>query len=247
MATTKNDASIALTLDAFSAHLNDLAGENLAFAVDVRRLAVLRRELALIEAAKAPLRDTLKELYASGRVAEFGGRVFKQIAPTPVTVKRSVPSALIKKREPRLWAAARVLSPYVSVKPVGLDEQVTQTRAELAVGTLPGFNDPRYPDQVAQAYLSFPKVAPIKDQVDVIASRLRAVAARFDWDGTAREFADGWKLALTQLKYDSDRLRDISPELWEKLAVQTQVGGVQRFYFGRPGVDDAEADEVDGD
>lgn len=239
MATTKIDQ----TLLGFSRYLDDLAGEELRFAGKVQHLAVMRREVALIQAAKAPIWDTLKGLYESGRVPTFDGRVLKSTAPTPVTTKRAVPSAVIKKREPRMWEAARVLSPYVSVKAVGIDEHITQTEAERAVGTLPTFDDPRYPDQVARAYLAFPKQQPIKDRIEVLAAELRAIAARFAWDGTARVFDDGWTVALTQLKYDSDRLRDISPELWEKLAVETRVGGTTRLYFGRPGVDDDADDD----
>lgn len=215
------------TLQEFSDLIDAHMGAKVGFADHVTGLYLVRADLASIKAARKTANDRVKELAALGET-RGGGYEVRQSAPTPVVVKRAVPSAAVQKLDKALWAAAKVPTPFVQVKP--------HPTAPAAVSSL---RLPRMPERGGlAAVIEHLKVnlPGLKDLTEVQQDHLDAldkIGANAGWDGLPIEFADRWLVSLRRLQYDSERLREIAPEAWERLAVSKPTGGITRTYLAR--------------
>lgn len=249
MATKKvnPDVTVAgIPLDAFSAKVDAHLGEQADFAGTIRHLAVVRAQKAIIDGRRKPIYEVCKALAESGREVRYGDKVLVRTTAAAPVVKTSVPAAVIKKHDPRLWADSRLIRPFVSLKAVGAEGDMVTARAEVAVGKLgrlPAIPDGRRSDEAAAALMAMPPVTPLTAQETELVAALRDIARRAGWDGLPYVFSDGWTAQLNQLQYNSDRLQVIAPELWDKLAVQTTTTPAPRWYFKTVGDDDDEGSD----
>lgn len=201
-----------LTLDQFDAQLNDHAGEAVGFADTVRRLRAVRANLTAGETRRKELREVVAAAHDAGagrtnkwRVAVFTG---------PTRPKPGVPSAVLKKHNPRLWDRARVLTPWVTVTAPPTADPVDR---ELWLPPEPGRGslDPVF-DGLSRLSAG---MADFRREENELKDRLRDIAHDNGWNGLPIVMADRWTVGLTTLRYSSDALRELDPETFDRLAV----------------------------
>ena len=77
---------------------------------------------------------------------------------------------------------------------------------------------------------------------DTIAA-LEKLGAEFGWDGDAQVFSDGWTVQLNRVQFSADKLRELEPEVFDRLAVTKVRATSPRVYIGQISSDDN--DEID--
>lgn len=233
-----------ISLEQFSKAVDEHYGAPLGFAPAVRRLWLVRAQLAVITKRRQAIFALVKDHYAAGnRVAAVDGASIhlRMTRPAPVVVKKAVPSAVIKKHDKKLWEAARVRAPYVTtIAPLVADDTVLPNPAAL-----PAVPDAGDLPSLVRAYRAVPKTDGLTSEETDAVDALEKIAANTSWDGQAISFTDGWGVGLVQLRYSSDRLAEIAPDVYEQLAVETTTGGSQRVIIA--GSTDPEDTELDGE
>lgn len=230
------------TLIEFDQKLNAFARREMGFAQTVTNLAHVRARMSVITDRRKEVFDVVKAWHAEGQQTSVPGIELRQTKPAEMSRVRAVPAGVIKKRDPKLWAASRVVKPRVSVKPPKFAAAAIRDAAVLAVGPLPACADGASLDEAVIAYRSMPGMGELKEHEQKYIDHLKLCATIGQWDGLPIEFRDGWEFGLSSLQYDSERLRVIAPGLWEQLAVDSERGGNSRVIVGKIGADDLDGD-----
>lgn len=244
------------TLAQFSAQLDAHFGEPSGFADTVMALYVVRAQIARLTRHRQACSSALRIQHDRGvsRVLGSGGtpwelRVSK---PTAVVTKRYAPSDRVKKADAKLWAAAKVPKPFLQVK----SHPVRPLRVEVPADISTSSTVDVYglePRDLVEHIKGLPPMAPLKETEQAHHDALDKIAANAGWDGLPIEFADFWLVGLRRVQFDSDRLREIDPDAWERMAVDKQYGGTTRLYIANLGGADAsddgltDLDEIDGE
>lgn len=223
------------TLDEFSAALDDHLNADVGFADAVRDLWVTRQRLANLESARRETFEHVKTAFHTGTrvVGEFE---LRETARREPEVYRAVEAAVVKKHAPAAYAAARTLVSRVSVSaPRGSADLVPRDRVPKLPKTVTA-------EAAVRAYKSdlFSLIKLLKSEEVDLLGRLEKIAAEAGWDGTEQVFADGWKAALKREQFSGERLREIDPDLWDRLAVTKVREQQPRVYLAKRGeVDEA--------
>lgn len=229
------------TLAQFDAEVRQQIGID-DFAATVQALWVARQRIAALERARKEAYEQVKVAYDSGTRLAAGWEIRVSRGGQP-EVYRAVDSAEVKKRAPAAYAAARTLVRRVSV-----------TAPKGAEPPLPKDRVPRLPKVVTaeaamRAYKSedFGLLKQLRDDETDLVGRLEKIAADAGWDGEEIVFADGWKAATHRRQFSGERLREIDPDTWNKLAVTKVRENRPRVYVAKPGADDDGAVDLDGE
>ncbi|AXN53338.1 hypothetical protein PBI_THONKO_66 [Mycobacterium phage Thonko] len=178
----------------------------------VLALAVAREKQRQIKELRAAAHARCKALAERGAA---GAGPYRFVTTVRTTTKTAVPSEKLKAAHPKLWAAARVRVPYVAVKPPkDVDLPVTLPRLPVCGRLAP-------PEQAAAIYLDPAyknSLALVKEDIEDAKAVLNEIADRIEWDGHALHFADGWRVTTSTLRYESDMLAVIAPDVFDALA-----------------------------
>lgn len=214
MPTKKSARQEPLTLAQFDVAVDEHAGSPQLFASTVRALRECRAESAAVQERRDEVFAVMKDHYERGDHDAGEYRLDKARDGEPKT-RRTVPSAVIKKHSPTLWSQARVQVPYVQAK-------APANTPGVAVESLPSVPERARLADVVAVYQSLGgRLAELREVEQEMVDRLKKIGANNGWDGLPIEFADGWKVSLTQLQYSSERLAMIAPETFACLAVET--------------------------
>ncbi|AGT13977.1 hypothetical protein PHELEMICH_63 [Mycobacterium phage Phelemich] len=250
--TTKNDNALPYSLDEFEAELTKHLNRPAGFADAVRHLAAVRDASKRLQARRDAIFASVKEAHAAGtRLVNAGGRRwYLKEAVTPGSTSRTVSAAAVKKADPALWEQCRVPKQRVAVTaPAGARLDPLDVR-------LPAL--PYRSSDVGAAVMAyksplFDQFAQIKADEEAAVSSLQKIAADAGWDGEACTFTDGWKVSLVSLVFDGEKMRATDPETYERLSTVSTRSAVKRVIVtdydvavAKGEVDEAEADEIDG-
>lgn len=245
MTTTDEKDVRDVTLDEFETQLREYAGRDVGFADAVRDYWAASKQLAAVEAARKAVFERIKVEHAKGNTVvqfrpedELGpGKVLRQAKPSVRRVPATVPSARIKRWNGGLWKAARVPTSYMKVT------APPSARVAAPEGLAVPDDSAKLYD-LLKAYEAMPSAAEFTEAKTDAKIRLAKIAADMgDWDGLPIEFADGWVVGTHALRYSSDKLREIAPDVWEKLADPPRdVETAGRVYVDdlKPGRDDVD-------
>lgn len=245
----KTTAALPVTLSQFSDQLDRDLGRRAEFASTVRELYVTRTQLAYLREARRPLFERIVAGYDDGhRIVTGSGYELRCTAAGVPMVYRAVDSAAAKKADKVAWAAAAVEVPYVSAKAPGLvDEQFRAALSEWNLNGLTDFNTAPSLTLAAavRAYKEHPAWAQLKGLRAVEVTLVTELTAlrddpRVDWDGMALTFADGWSASVVRRQYSSERLAEVAPALFERLAVTKVKAAAAHVYVAREGSGDAD-------
>ncbi|AHB79380.1 hypothetical protein JAMAL_60 [Mycobacterium phage JAMaL] len=229
------------TLAQFSAALDDHAGQPVGFDVLVRKLFTARAQIKQLEDARKGVFEHVKNAYELGHRV-VGGYELKVSHPAPGEPYQAVSSAEVKKQAPAAWRRAQAVVPWVSVQaPAAVAAAVPVIEAPDGSG----FMAPEAAVLTHREHPAWKKIKLLKDiEQDAIAA-LEKLGAEFGWDGDAQVFADGWQVQLNRVQFSAEKLRELEPDVFDRLAV-TKVRAVSpRVYIGKISTD--EADEMDGE
>ncbi|URM86159.1 hypothetical protein SEA_BIGGITYBASS_59 [Gordonia phage BiggityBass] len=170
----------------------------------------------------------------------------REVAPEP---KWTVPSAVAKKAAPQVWARAKRTASRVATTPPKTLAVPTVAQLDMRLPAVPAEGErwelrrivDNYEDASDVPYASDEDAAKARlveystDRLGFVPPELRGDPGIEPpmWDGTPIVFGDGWKVGLTVTQYDADVLREIAPELWEKLAVQVTPASYETVYVSR--------------
>lgn len=212
--------TINQTLSAFSDEVDEYLGRNAGFGSTVQGLAEARAQLRAVEAARAAYYDRLKAEQQRG--CEFvitdDRKVRLALMERPKQTRRSVPADRVKKYDQRLWQKAKAVVPFVQAKAphwakpdaVGYARRVVRP-ADTLVTLVNGYDDAR------------PVLVELRETEADLVARLGDIGDEAGWDGLPLIFTDEWVVSLRREQYSSDRLREIEPDLWNRLCVETVV------------------------
>lgn len=238
-----------VTLAQFSAEVDDHLNASVGFADHVLGLHRCRiigkqisewRKLTGLQMAVAYERGESR--------ASVGGAVYelRRSAPSAVKVTRNAPSAEVKKASPTLWKAAHTIKPFATVKSDPLHPRRVDVPEGLQLPPLPTSEDSLA--TIIERRKAAPTDGALRDEEQEHIEALEKIAANAGWDGLPIEFSDRWLVGLRRLQYDSDRLREVDPAAWERLAVVKPTGGTTRLYVAEIGVMEADgAVDLDGE
>ncbi|UXE04437.1 hypothetical protein SEA_FUNSIZED_66 [Mycobacterium phage Funsized] len=260
--TTKDqrDETLAEFSSAVDAHLGRPAG----FARAVADLADVRARIKRIEERRSSIYRELEQRHR----ARGGGPVLVPSSRggepwvlrrtnAKVSVTRTVPAEIAKKADRAVYEAARVAKAKLRLVPPPL------WRGSGDVDKLPALPNPGTDTGAVIALYrakQFDVLAELRQLEDDARLALDKIAADCGWDGGETNgpilFADGWEIGLRTREYSADRLREIDPALFDRLAVTKEraagtrimvVGLEQAFALGYVTEEDLEADEIDGE
>lgn len=209
------------TLAEFSAAVDDHYGKAMGLLDTVRTLAAARADIARLEARRKEIGAVRDQRFKQGTTivrTGGGGGVYLYASETASARKKAVSSAVAKKSNPALWDRARTWKPFVrAAAPSGV---------VLPLGTykLPPVPTNHHDMAMVLSFYGAPcfdALAGLRERENTAVARLHQLRDVTDWDGAPIAFADGWEVGLHRLQYDSDRLRQIAPALWDELAVMT--------------------------
>ncbi|AHK12012.1 hypothetical protein Hosp_058 [Mycobacterium phage Hosp] len=246
------------TLAEFSRLIDDHLGKPVGFAEAVKALADVKARISAVEERRKTAHDALKQIFATEAdggllVVPVGGgqrKVLFEQTNRP-TIKKAVSAAAAK--EAGVWEKARVIRRQVAV---------TAPKGTPISGELPKLPPVPMPymniEQIHGLYEhpAYAVLKELREELGDATNALDKVAAEAGWDGEPYSFKDGWKVGLTLAAYNSDRLKAVDPETWERLAVVTEVSGGTRLKYmdldqavslGLVDYDDVELDEIQGD
>lgn len=206
------------TLDQFSATIDAHLGHPVGFAEAVRRLHVVRRQRAQIKAARDAVLEQLRGGYDTGHRVVVGTE-YELWRPEqkPAKVYRAAESAVVKKADAKAWQSAQVAARWVQVKPPPGEAAVP----EVAVPVLAKSTSLAIATVTYKEHPAWKHGAALAAEADDIIAALDKIGADCGWDGGVDEadvFADGWSVRLWRKQFDSDRLREVDPALWDKVA-----------------------------
>jgi hypothetical protein len=211
------------TLAQFSAKLDAHFGEPVGFADAVTQLYITRRKAAHLKAARKPFHEQCKGGYALGhRVIPGTGYQIKQRSPGEPTTYKAVESATAKAANKQAWLRAHIEVPYVQVSPPAAVAEALRGEIEVAV---PSIGSCRTLAQAAVTYKEHPaweQLAQLRLAEAELIDTLDKIGANAGWDGGVDEpevFADGWVVRLRRTQFNSDRLAEVAPDVFNQLAV----------------------------
>lgn len=229
------------TLAQFSQELDDHAGQPVGFDVLVRTLYTSRAQLKQLEEARKEVFEHVKRAYEVGHRV-VGGYELKVSNPAPGEPYRAVSSAEVKKLAPAAWRRAQAVVPRVSVQ---APQAVAAAVPVLDVPESGGFMPPEEAVRTHRDHPAWKRIKLLRQvEQDTIAA-LEKLGAEFGWDGDAQVFSDGWTVQLNQVQFSADKLRELEPEVFDRLAVTKVRATSPRVYIGQISSDDN--DEIDGD
>lgn len=215
----------AVDLETYSDHLDETFGGSFCFAENVVELHQVKRRLAVLETRRSAIFNEVKVHHARGALGN--GRWFLHRVETAPTVKQTVPSAVLKKADKKLWERSRVLRPWVGVTPP--DKYAPPVEQPLR---MPGIPTPYASlSEVIEAYKhpAFEEVAALKRREEELKLDLRVLAGQVGWDGTQLAFIDGWAVSTARLTYDPDVLKRIDPAVYRALVQTVESSGSVRI------------------
>ncbi|URC18173.1 hypothetical protein SEA_ZENTENO07_72 [Mycobacterium phage Zenteno07] len=214
--------------------------EQVAEHTDVEALDAMVVRLHDIRAIVARLDTRRKDIYAEVKTRFHRGTsvVYDTSIPsggyylrettTQVTRYRAVESAVVKKARPELWEAARTRKPWVQVKaPDGYEVPDLGALRLPPAGAMLRTLDANTLMRHYKAPV-FEQISALKGEEKHITGVLSLLGAQGHLDDEQR-FADGWAVTLARLEFDSEKLRRLDPEAWERMAVEKSKGGVTRL------------------
>lgn len=193
-------------------------------AIEHRRRALARR---------SEVHEVLKTHYARGQ-RRCGALELAMTEPKAPTLSTSVPSDVLRKANPGVWAGCRVRKPRLSI---------TAPPAYMAGLVLPNL-------LAAPSGASLPATLEVRSMVlvtcrlaeaEVVRAREKVtdIAERIGWSGDKLKFADGWAVQLSTMVYDSGVLAQQYPEMFDALMVPTMRRGVSKLVVrGAPAGED---------
>lgn len=209
------------TLTEFSAAVDEHYGKAMGLIDTVRTLAAARTDIARLEARRKEIGAVRDQRFKQGTTIVRTGRgdgVYLYTSSTTSARKKAVGSAAAKKADQALWLQARTWKPFVrAAAPSGV---------VLPLGTykLPPVPTRQHDMAMVLSFYGAPcfdVLSDLRERERTAVARLHQLRAQTDWDGAPITFADGWEIGLHRLQYDDEKLRQIAPELWERLAVMT--------------------------
>ncbi|AEJ92826.1 hypothetical protein SEA_FOZZIE_66 [Mycobacterium phage Fozzie] len=220
------------TLGEFSIAVDEYFGREVGLYETVVNLAAVRFDIARLSERRSQLFDEIKARHARGqRLANLGGgggRVYLYESVARRAPKRSVPSAVIKKADPKLWEAAKDWAPFVRAgAPKSIIDNGELPHGSYRLPPPPHVRDDL--DTIVQRYRSevFDEIRRLGQRESEIVDALNKIRDTTDWDGSPILFADGWEVATRRWQYSSDKLKEIAPGIWDRLA-QESGGGVSK-------------------
>lgn len=222
MPTTKTEKVVrSETLTEFSTAVDEHYGEALGFADQVTALVVARTDTARLAARRGEIKIEIDARFRRGNtVVQTGPGKGWYLYETTVTgpSRLAAASYVVKKNHPELWVAARRWKPYV--------QAAAPEAAALPLGTYRVPPPPTMRDDMVTLMRryhgdDFDALRKLREDEQAAVAALRKIQARTDWDGSWLNFADGWRICLRRLQFDSEQFRKNEPELWEKYAKWT--------------------------
>ncbi|QGH80069.1 hypothetical protein SEA_NHAGOS_58 [Gordonia phage NHagos] len=213
-----NPTAYDMTLDEFSAQLDEYLSRTSGFADDVRRLYVLNARRAQVNAAKAAgqkiLRASLETTGRSSRAAQTPGGDW--VIESKRRARRPSAGSVVRKKYPSLYRSCVVPSAYAQVK----------YGREMVIEPVPGL--PVFPadPQIITDHLVAVTVEglsqisakgaallpPIEAEIKAVKARLGAVCEAADWDGLPVAFTDAWTVGLRRMQFKESVFRDRHPD-----------------------------------
>ena len=229
------------TLAQFSQELDDHAGQPVGFDVLVRTLYTTRAQLKQLEEARKEVFEHVKRAYDIGHRV-VGGYELKVSNPAPGEPYRAVSSAEVKKLAPAAWRRAQAVVPWVSVQ---APQAVAAAVPLLDVPESSGFMPPEQAVTTHREHPAWKRIKLLREVEQDTIGALEKLGAEFGWSGDAQVFADGWTVQLNRVQFSADKLREVDPEVFDRLAVTKVRATSPRVYIGKISSDDT--DEMDGD
>jgi hypothetical protein len=238
------------TLAAFGQLLDNHAGEEVGLAAAVETLYAARYQARALAAARKVLLEKVKAAHALGVVSVPGTPyLLKETSPGRAQQYLAVPSNVAKSANKPAWQRAHVAKSWAQVQP----PVVAAARLQAAVTLdIPDVSRMSTLTLAATAYREHPAWERLKKlyaEEKTAKERLEKIAADHGWDGLPLTFADGWVIGLRREQYSSERLAEIEPEMFDRLAELKIKQFGPRVYVALPDEDDemGEIDEWDGD
>lgn len=239
-----------ISLARFARQLDEHAGAAVGFDDLIEELAQTRITIGHLKRTRAELFEQIKGAHALGHTVVIGtGYELRLSVPSEPAMYRTVPSEVVKRVSVAAWRRAQAEVRFVSVKaPGAITERMAAAAERMPV---PDLRQVRTLATVVLAYKEHPAwetLRELRDRETETVERLDALAADFGWDGMPIIFADGWTAGLRRRQYSSERLAEIEPELFARLAVTKVAQKPAHVYVGRPGDEgDDGAVDLDGD
>ncbi|WIC90041.1 hypothetical protein SEA_SISKO_59 [Gordonia phage Sisko] len=224
-----------------------------------------RKARALAKQQREPIHKLITEAYERG-AGQVGMLVDQRGMGEGFTVRkrrveavsggpRSVSSAAAKRANARLWKASQVRRDRVAV---AVPETVGEpTHRELGVRRLdmPDAHNRWDLSQMIDKYMLV-KDAPFAQAEDEAKHALMVYsqinlgylapehpdAGSARWDGRPIEFGDGWTVGLTSMQFSSDRLRQLDPVAFDRLATEQNRKGYDVVYITQGVPEDGSVD-----
>jgi hypothetical protein len=229
------------TLAQFSGALDDHAGQPVGFDALVRKLYTTRAQLKQLEEARKAVFEHVKRAYDVGHRV-VGGYELKMTNPAPGEPYRAVSSAEVKKQAPAAWRRAQAVVPWVSVQ---APAAVAAAVPVLDVPDGSGFLPPEQAVLIHREHPAWQRIKLLREVEQDTIGALEKLGAEFGWDGDEQVFADGWHVQLNRVQFSAEKLRELEPEVFDRLAVTKTRAVSPRVYIGKISSDDM--DEIDGD
>lgn len=239
-----------VTLDQFSAQLDEEAGEAVGFATAVKALARTREQQKQVKAAREAVKVHVTQAYDIGHRAVSGTpyeiRMSEPGEPTPY---RSVTSDVVKARNPEAWRRNHAVANFVQVKPPSV------FLSAVKHVDVPADKDFMPPAEAVITLEEHPAFAwttrALADAEREAIERLDKLAADFGWDGGAADgplvFTDGWVVQLKRMQFSGEKLAELEPDVFEELAVTKVKQSAPYLYIRKAAPEDQEFGEIDGD
>ncbi|AWN04262.1 hypothetical protein FDJ57_gp61 [Gordonia phage Sour] len=223
-----------------------------AFAALVEQLWRIRQEKAAIQERRKEIYAMLAPRFAKGDIASGHDHVLKQRVVKPRRQPPKVSAAVVKKTRTTLWERSRVPVERVAATAPG---RLTIDRAALKLPAVPDRRATLIRIETALEKASYAEHAEREKHAKEVLQRYAVEHLGYvplgerdnpedcgdGWSGEPIEFADGWKVGLTAVQFSEERMKQLDPEMWKKLAVSTMSNEVTTYYF----TDRTSMDEVE--